>query len=278
MIFRDTVYAHGAFHDLTIECDTPRFTIDGTGYQADQPLIAGRLALDGTGRAYAVLFTYQDYALVFDGASFRPIPHNGRGSCGLFPLETDCEIHAMGYNDGDRMTVTVYRASDLDAPPRFYSWVYGTIYYVTGPETLITDKDAFTGEVSGVPVWRIAGPETARRVGVTSLTPPGAKDGTAVLVMADGEVLLAQPTPTWNCETNLQPYVAESPSGEVRVALQDSNPGNQAPAPDEIQWVRQGQAPPVDPPVPPDATVHKLTIPNFKAGDTVILYTLSGNR
>ena len=50
-------------------------------------------------------------------------------------------------------------------------------------------------------------------------------------------------TPFWNGYTNMPAYLAVSPDGQVRVAIQDSDANNNAPVPSQVVW--EGDTPPI---------------------------------
>lgn len=290
---RDVYATAEGFVDLTIQVGTPLFKFTfATGEPPYRQLThsvgdgialqSGRVAVDGSGMAYALLCDNQKthYLVDMTGVERCQIPQGGRGSCALFVNAGVLEIHAQGDTKdyGATCPILVYGVDGVLKPERTYQAQYGSegILQVLGPSSIQSSSSGRHPWENGIETWNTvhAGDWSAGQI--NRIPPGGSNNGTIGLVPPEGPIQIAALTPTWNGYTNQPAYLAVS-NGVPRVALQDPSPNIQTPGPDEIVWLaldangnlpqpdlpqtpdlpEQGKTPPTDKPVPPVSETPK---------------------
>jgi hypothetical protein len=264
---RDTYATPAGFVDLEIAVGTPAFALSHVNggpraeLTAPAAMMSGRVAV-ASGEIFALLADQHTthYLIAGDGRVCGTIPIGGRGWCALFVNDGRVEVHAQGPHDGaGTCTITVYDAYHADADGRLkplvtvtrneqgeevvtsraYQAPYGAegILQVTGPASIRSSAGSTMTFPNDITLWNAVTVD-GWWAGQINRMPPGGinNNGTIGLVAPSGQVSIAALTPTWSGYTNMATYLAVR-EGTPRLAMQDPDPGQQTPGPDELVWI-----------------------------------------
>lgn len=243
---------------LAIEAGTPIVFFDGieqNPIELPEPVISGRIAVDGRGVRYGVAAAnHSDVTYVFtDQGAIGSVPVGGRFFVALRGLPIGAEVYAQGRHDGhDGTIITVYDADTLLEKRRFPAR-YGSmgILAVTGPNSILSSADPsisdgqtfwnrFTDPISGWSVMQVADPD-----GLVAVSPTGAR----YRVM-----------PTRDGYTNMPSYIAGG-----FVAVNDPDPTRPALGdPPDLPLT------PIDVDTPPIETAREQTIELRQADGSIV--------
>ncbi len=298
----DTYAALQGFVDLNIVVGTPGFSLSRVGggprgeFTAPDFLMSGRVAM-GQGMIFALLADTKSTHYLMDGnGQLRgTIPQGGRGMCALYVNNGQVEVHAQGASadGGATCTITVY-GQEADAEGvlkplegRAYSAAYGSegILQVTGPASIRSSAGSQKNFPNDIILWNAVTAEGWWCGQINRVPHGGSLDkGTIGLVSPTGEVFIAALIPGWDGYTNQPSYLAVK-DGVPRVAMQDPDPGNSTPDPDELTWLKldsEGNLPPEGtgggPTTPPPGTENPPPGTGKPPVETVTTYVVTLER
>lgn len=244
---RDVTYGlDGRFHEAELVDGATSLKIDDQVIGLDNPAIAVRLAVDGTGQLFAVCPTYGWHVLVRSDGSQIPITHfadgsetgGNRGFSAVRALPVGCEVYiAQKWPGSDGCTIHVFNEHGTELVDRAFSAPYSSM------GILQIREDGSVTMVDVPPVTDVDGLELHYYQEQAGFKAGQKHIGYGLAVVTQAGVKLET---TWQGSTNMPSYLAAH-GHEVRLAI----PGVDTPAPGQVVLVPMPGQPPIEPPIPP---------------------------
>ncbi len=240
---------------------------------AGEALLSVRMAVDGTGRRYAVAVAqFASYAIVVDedGVLFT-VPHGGRFNTAITGLAVGAEVYGQGIHNGSGgTTISVYSTETGSSPVRTFFALYGSqgILGITGYTSILSSSDPSTfrviGGVQGYMVntlvngWSVMQTEDNPPVGGLRVSSPELNGPTSQFIV--------KTTLTWDGYTNMPTTLATGVNGTFWIAINDPDEFQSAPDPEDVTYdVAAGELPGTasDYEVLPEGTLALASIGTF---------------